>query len=319
MGGCTYCCAEADLEALAGPVHQVPEQMISSVAHEVPDHWDDFPGRYRRLAPRIVRLLIVDELDHGLVASRLLAAGRRNWPAPQHIAREEFWHAWWRSVLRTHPSAGQVADVLGTFSVTVGTLAPWLSIRAETPTKAADLHLSDALDHWLVEDELADLHLGFYDEVHATPELLPWLLSLKVRAHSKSVQPYALQPLPHGVLEDRSALCGRLSRVHRHRCQLRMSATPGAARSPAAVCRWIHAGAGSLGEEADEGGDEGGGCGDDQSGLGAQSHGGQGVSGSGVTTSLKPKPRTVSMRSRPTFLRSRYMWTSTTRPSPPHP
>jgi hypothetical protein len=27
--------------------------------------------------------------------------------------------------------------------------------------------------------QLADLLLGFYDELHATPELLPWLLSLR--------------------------------------------------------------------------------------------------------------------------------------------
>ncbi|MGW3413943.1 hypothetical protein [Streptomyces sp. NPDC000888] len=179
VGGCTYCYAETDLEALAGPVQQVPERLISSVAYKTPGHWDDFPGLYRRLTPRIVRLLIADQLDHGLVASRLLAAGWRDWPAPERTAVEEVWHAWWRSALHTYPSAGYITYVLETLSVTAGTLAPWLAIWAETRTESADLHLSDALDDWLIEDDLADLHLGFYDELHATPQLLPWLLSLE--------------------------------------------------------------------------------------------------------------------------------------------
>ncbi|PKV89994.1 hypothetical protein [Streptomyces sp. TLI_146] len=179
VGGCTHCYTEADLEVLGGAVHRVPDQLLFSVALKTPDHWDNFPGLYRRLMPRIVHLLIADQLDHGLVASRLLAAGWRNWSAPEHIALDEVWHAWWRSVLHSHPITGHITDILEALAVTTGTLAPWLALWAETRTEAADLHLSDALDYWLIEDELADLHLGFYDELHATPQLLPWLLSLE--------------------------------------------------------------------------------------------------------------------------------------------
>ncbi|UQA96468.1 hypothetical protein [Streptomyces halobius] len=179
VGGCTYCYPESDLEALTGPVQEIPEQLISHVAIEVPDHWDDFPGLYRKLAPRIVRLLIAGELTHSIVASRLLAAGWRNWTAPERTALENVWRAWWQSVLNTHSSTGHVIDVLETLAVTAGTLAPWLARWARTRTESADLHLGYALDWWLIEDELADLHFGFHDEVHATPELLPWLLSLE--------------------------------------------------------------------------------------------------------------------------------------------
>ncbi|MER5888089.1 hypothetical protein ABT160_30080 [Streptomyces sp. NPDC001941] len=63
--------------------------------------------------------------------------------------------------------------------LTTGTLTPWLEAWAKTRTEAADLHLADALQCWLIEGELADLRLGFYEELHATPELLPWLLSLE--------------------------------------------------------------------------------------------------------------------------------------------
>ncbi|WP_438296160.1 hypothetical protein [Streptomyces sp. HUAS TT7] len=179
VGGCTHCYTAAGLEALAGRVHRVPEELLFSVAYKTPDHWDDFPGLYRRLTPRIVRLLTADQLDHAMVASRLLAADWRTWPAPEGMALEELWDAWWRSALHTHPSTGDIASILETLSVTTGTLAPWLAAWTETRTEASDLHLADALDHWLFEGELADLHLGFYDEFHATPQLLPWLLSLE--------------------------------------------------------------------------------------------------------------------------------------------
>ncbi|MEV6011968.1 hypothetical protein AB0M29_34795 [Streptomyces sp. NPDC051976] len=179
VGGCTHCYAESDLEALAGPVHEVPDALISSVAHKVVDHWDDFPGLYRRLTPRIVRLLVADELDHGLVASRLLAAGWRDWPAAERMALEEVWHAWWRSALHSPAGGAHITEVLEALSVTAGTLVPWLAVWAETRTEAADRHLADALGYWLFEDGLADLRLGFCDELHAPPQLLPWLLSLE--------------------------------------------------------------------------------------------------------------------------------------------
>lgn len=67
--------------------------------------------------------------------------------------------------------------MLETISVSTGTLASWLDIWAETRTEAADKHLRQAVHGWLLKGELADLNLGFYDELHATPELLPWLLN----------------------------------------------------------------------------------------------------------------------------------------------
>jgi hypothetical protein len=179
VGGCTYCYAQADLDALAGPVDRVPEDLIPHVAAETTDHWDDFPALYRRMTPRIVRLLATGRLhlDHGLIASRLLAAGWRGWAPIEQDALETVWHAWWRAALHDYPGTDPVASVLETISVSTGTLAPWLAIWAETRTETADKHLRDAIHRWLLRGELADLYLGFYDELHATPELLPWLLN----------------------------------------------------------------------------------------------------------------------------------------------
>ncbi|GAA1139219.1 hypothetical protein F4556_006968 [Kitasatospora gansuensis] len=181
VGGCTYCYSDTDLEVLAGPADQVPADLISAVAAEATDHWDDFPALYRRMTPRIVRLLATGRVhvDHGLVASRLLAADWRAWTAPEQETLERVWHAWWRSALHEYPGSERVTGVLETISVSTGSLTPWLAVWAETRTEAADRHLSDALDHWLFERRLADLRFGFYNELDATPELLPWLLSLE--------------------------------------------------------------------------------------------------------------------------------------------
>lgn len=177
VGGCTHCYAQADLDALGGPVDRVPEDLIPHVAAESIDHWDDFPALYRRMTPRIVRVLVTGRLhvDHGLIASRLLAADWRGWVPLEQEALEKVWCAWWRSALDEYPATDPITSVLETISVSTGTLGPWLDIWAETRTEAADNHLRDAVHRWLLGGELADLYLGFYDELHATPELLPWL------------------------------------------------------------------------------------------------------------------------------------------------
>jgi hypothetical protein len=177
VGGCTRCYSQADLDALGGPVDRVPEDLIPHVAAEVTDHWDDFPALYRRMTPRIVRRLVTGDLhaDHGLIASRLLAADWRDWVPNEQEALEKVWHAWWRSALHEYPGTDPITSVLETISVSTGTLEPWLDIWAETRTESADKHLRDAVRRWLLRGELADLYLGFYDELHATPELLPWL------------------------------------------------------------------------------------------------------------------------------------------------
>ncbi|WP_037782215.1 hypothetical protein [Kitasatospora purpeofusca] len=179
VGGCTHCYTGAELETLAGPAHGVPDDLVRSVATEVPDHWDDFAALYRRTTPRIVRLLTTGRLHggYGLVASRLLAAGYRGWPPPERQALERVWDAWWRSTLGEYPGTDRATEVLETVAVCTGSLSPWLTVWTETRTEAAERHFEDALDIWLAERGLADLRLGFYRELLAGPELVTWLLA----------------------------------------------------------------------------------------------------------------------------------------------
>ncbi|MEV7780611.1 hypothetical protein [Kitasatospora sp. NPDC088351] len=180
VGGCAYCYPDAGLAALAGPARLVPEELIPSVSAKSIGHWDDGPGLYRKMTPRIVRALATGRLhvDHGLIASRLLEAGWRDWPGPEREALDAVWSAWWRATLHRHPGVAPVTGVLETIAVSTGSLAPWLGIWAATRTEAAERHLSDAMAGWLSYGQLSGLRLGFYDELDATAELLPWLLSL---------------------------------------------------------------------------------------------------------------------------------------------
>lgn len=176
--GCLYCYGEADFAALSGPVHLLSDDLVASVALEVPDHWSDFPGLFRRMTPRVIRAAVAGELhvDEALVATRLVQAGWRDWPVSQVEALSAVWHAWWRATLEEYPGPVPVTDVLTLLTVTADALAPWLAIWAATRTAAADRHLEFLLGHWLFEDEVSHLELGFHGEYHATPELVPWLL-----------------------------------------------------------------------------------------------------------------------------------------------
>ncbi|WP_225077444.1 MULTISPECIES: hypothetical protein [unclassified Streptomyces] len=195
--GCTYCYAEQDLTDLSGPVHLIPDDLVSSAAAEVPSHWDDFPRLYRRLVPRIVRSTVTGQLhvDEELIASRLVEAGWTTWEAPFVSALRDVWSAWWDATLHTHPSPVFIRETLGLISVATNSLRPWLNIWTATHHPAADAHLADLVDNVMFEYEISDLRMGFYGEYHATPELLSWLLTdVRDRANDARLgSPYLLE------------------------------------------------------------------------------------------------------------------------------
>lgn len=179
VAGCTHCYDEQDLAALSGPLHLIPDDLVSSVATKTPGHWDDFPRLYRRLAPRIVRPVVTGRfhVDEELVASRLVRAGWADWDAPLADALRDVWSAWWRATLHTHPAPVPARRTLGLVTVVTDSLRPWLDAWTATRTPAADAHLADLVDDVMFEFGIIDLHMGFHDEYHATAELLDWLLT----------------------------------------------------------------------------------------------------------------------------------------------
>ncbi|MFJ7334273.1 hypothetical protein ACIQU3_20740 [Streptomyces sp. NPDC101110] len=179
VSGCTHCYGAEDLAELSGPLDRISDDLVSAVAAEVPSHWDDFPRLYRRLTPRIVRPAVTGRLhiDENLIGSRLLAAGWTTWEAPLAQALRDVWNAWWAATLHTSPSPVSVRSTLSLITVATGTLRPWLDIWTTTRTPAADAQLADFIDDVLVEYEITDLRMGFYDEYDASTELLSWLLT----------------------------------------------------------------------------------------------------------------------------------------------
>ncbi|MFJ4342152.1 hypothetical protein [Streptomyces sp. NPDC088915] len=177
--GCTYCYGDQHFALLSGPLDLVPDDLVSSVAGEVPDHWDAFPRLYRRLVPRIVRPLVTGRLhvDEELIASRLVQAGWTTWDASLTEALRDVWSAWWQSTLHTHPAPVHIRATLGSVTVATDSLRPWLDTWAATRTSSADAHLADLVDDVMSEADVTDLRMGFYDEYAAAPELLGWLLT----------------------------------------------------------------------------------------------------------------------------------------------
>ncbi|QDY76799.1 hypothetical protein [Streptomyces qinzhouensis] len=196
--GCSYCYSEQDFAALSGPLHLISDDLLSHVASEGPDHWDNPSRLYRRLVPRIVRLLVTDQLhiDEELIASRLLQVEWTTWDTRLTGALSEVWSAWWEDTLHTHPSPVSIRETLSFLTVVTNDIRPWLNIWTATHHPAADAHLADFIDDVLFEWEITDLRMGFYGEYHATPELLPWLLTdIHDRAADARLDdPYLLDP-----------------------------------------------------------------------------------------------------------------------------
>lgn len=195
--GCTYCYGDQDLAELSGPLDSIADDLLCAVAAEVPSHWDDFPRLYRRLTPPIIRRVVTGRLhvDENLIASRLLAAGWTTWDAPLTSALHEVWAAWWQATLHTCPGPVSIRETLSLITVATGTLRPWLDIWTETRTETADAQLADFIDDVLVEYEITELHMGFYDEYDASVELLGWLLTdVRHRAGDARLdEPYLLE------------------------------------------------------------------------------------------------------------------------------
>jgi hypothetical protein len=197
--GCTYCYGDQDLAALSGPLGLIADNLLSAVAAEVPSHWDDFPRLYRRLAPRIIRSAVTGRLhvDENLIASRLVAAGWTTWDAPLTSALHEVWAAWWQAALHTRPGPVSIREILSLITVATGALRPWLDIWTDTRTETADAQLADLVDDVLVEYEITELRMGFYDEYDASAELLSWLLTeVRDRADDARLdEPYLLDAM----------------------------------------------------------------------------------------------------------------------------
>ncbi|MFF4340583.1 hypothetical protein ACFY00_11665 [Kitasatospora sp. NPDC001540] len=179
VDGCGHCYTDEQLAVLSGPPDLIPDRLLHSVAAKNPDHWDDFPTLYRRLAPRVLRQLTTGTLhiDSPLIASRLVAADWTSWHRAELV--RDVLDAWWPVAL-ADPGAS-AADVLETLAVATGTVTPWLTAWSETRTPTSERHLIRTIDDWLYFNRLPDLRLGFYGELPVGPEVAAWIATLPPR------------------------------------------------------------------------------------------------------------------------------------------
>ena len=178
VGGCTYCYSETDLALVAGPAEEVPLGLLSSIAFEVPDHWDDFPGIYRKFTPAILRALVHDRLhiDEELVAYRLAAAGCwTTWPEPEQRAVLGVLHALLEETLSVYPRRPSLDETLRALSTTPEPFERWLALVDAAPHGAADHHVADLCRAWMPELAEGTLVFGWLDDWVVPEVTRDWL------------------------------------------------------------------------------------------------------------------------------------------------
>ena len=176
---CTHCYSDEDEVALRGPVDSVPYSLVASVAAEGFDHWADPVGLYKRMTPRIIGLLMTDELhvDEALVASRFLQAGWSDWPVQERSAILEAGRQWWIEGLGTYPTGSSMTEKLEFLVPLSGDISPWLDLIGPAPAGPVDLHLRDLCQRWLPELFNGALELGWSGGYDIASDLIPWLVT----------------------------------------------------------------------------------------------------------------------------------------------
>lgn len=157
VDGCTYCYPESDLALLGGDPRLVPDPLLREFAEEVQDHWTEqqYGPLWRRLAPRIIRLLVVNE--PGIDVGRLLrglgpyGAGFHGWPAPQRSAILDVLGAALDFALVDGRPPADVVDLLGAVSHLDHDPAPWTDRLDSLTGNNADAGLIRVACYWTVE------------------------------------------------------------------------------------------------------------------------------------------------------------------------
>lgn len=176
---CGMCYDEADAVALAGSVERIPDKLLVSVAMEVPDHFDDFANLYRKITPRVMALLVRDELhvDADLIAQRLVDAGCwESWADDERDAMLTVCEAWWPDALASYPSRPQADELLAFLAMTPVPFAHWLDVWNSQPSGPADQHAVDICRRWAAELP-AGVKLGWSRTADVTVDLAPWILN----------------------------------------------------------------------------------------------------------------------------------------------
>lgn len=176
---CGHCYSEQDAAALAGPVGAMPADLLSSVAFDGPDHWDDFGNLYRKLTPRIMASLVHDTLhvDEDLIADRLVQAGCwSTWAEEERTAMLAVCNVWWEATLSSYPRWPEAREVLAFLATTPVPFVDWFEVWNAQPPGPADEHAADLCLWWAGELLGGQLTVGWSDEIDITADVKRWIL-----------------------------------------------------------------------------------------------------------------------------------------------
>lgn len=176
---CGHCYSEQDAAALAGPVASIPSHLLPSVALEVPDHFGDFGNLYKKLTPRIMALLVHDDLhvDEELVAERLVEVGCWSaWAEDERKAMLALCNVWWEATLSSYPRQPEVRAVLSFLATTPVPLVHWLEVWNAQPHGPADGHAADLFLDWAPYLMGNELKVGYSGTIDVTADVKRWFL-----------------------------------------------------------------------------------------------------------------------------------------------
>ncbi|MBO1331911.1 hypothetical protein [Streptomyces sp. VRA16 Mangrove soil] len=185
--GCTFCYAPEDIALLRQPDVPLPEDLLRSFFHEVPDHFDDHAAVLRRLLPQFTRWL-ADGSEAGSLGYGPCGLGRTRWPETwprlQADAVREFIDAWWDDLLSAGPDARYDIDDAFSYAACMGgTITPLLERWSRDPLGGpADRALASACAHWdtdLLEDDYGlsvFLWWQWFDRPEPVAEFQTWLV-----------------------------------------------------------------------------------------------------------------------------------------------
>ncbi|MFI6829054.1 hypothetical protein ACIBG5_18250 [Kribbella sp. NPDC050241] len=176
---CGFCYSEADAKALAGPVDRFPQSLLTSVAMEVPDHFDDYANLYRKVTPRVMALMVRDELhvDENLIAKRIAEVGCwSTWADDERDAMLSVCQAWWEDTLTTHPRQPEAHVVLGFLATTSVPVTHWFELWNALPPGAADLQAVDLCRRWVLQLP-GDVKVGYSEDIDITADLRQWMFT----------------------------------------------------------------------------------------------------------------------------------------------
>jgi hypothetical protein len=176
---CGYCYAEADAVALSGVVGGVAADLVPRVAAEVSDHFGDFANLYRKLTPRIMALLVYDELHvaEELIAERIAEAGCwETWADEERDAMLDVCAAWWEATLKEYTRRPPAYVVLSFLATTPVPFRYWFEVWNAQPPGPADLHALELCQWWAPELVGTELTVGWSREINVTADVKRWIL-----------------------------------------------------------------------------------------------------------------------------------------------